>query len=271
MRIAVLISGEPRSIVFKEQINSFKCLFDDLTKEGYILDTYCMFKLNPVKDFIQSEEGLINLEEILKLFRPKYLEFFYEFKEDVVFNKKFNKQWPPMFFSQIKMIDTLIIKSYEYEYDLFLRIRPDCVLNGKLDISKMKSDTVYTSVKCDAVGNDQMFICSRHMIDKWWIPIIRPANYYIFDLKVESSLSPDYFIFYHCPTAQIIKSGLIRDYEKIISWIGYPGNPLLLENFWNYKESYQKLNNTMDRPEFLEKLRNIVSKYGGVMNTDIPV
>jgi hypothetical protein len=46
---------------------------------------------------------------------------------------------------------------------------------------------------------------------------------------------------------------------------------LLLDNFWNYKENYLKLNNTMDKTEFLEKLRNIVSKYGGVMNTDIPV
>ena len=38
-----------------------------------------------------------------------------------------------MFFSQIKMIDTLIIKSYEYEYDLFLRIDKDVLAQLNAD------------------------------------------------------------------------------------------------------------------------------------------
>ena len=74
----MLISGEPRGIVFKEQIQFFTSLYNSLVKDGHILDTYCMFKLNPTSDYIQSEEGLQNFSEILELFKPMYLEFFYD-------------------------------------------------------------------------------------------------------------------------------------------------------------------------------------------------
>ena len=70
MRIALLISGEPRSIVFKEQIGFFTNLIHSLENQGYIVDTYCMFKLKPTVDFINSEEGLINLDTLLKILNP---------------------------------------------------------------------------------------------------------------------------------------------------------------------------------------------------------
>jgi len=273
MRIAILISGEPRAIVFKEQLQFFTSLFNSLVKDGHTIDTYCMFKLNPVKDFIQSKEGLSNFSNILELFNPKYLEFFYEFKEDALFNQKFKKRYPPMFFSQIKMIDHLITQAYNNEanYELFLRIRPDCILKGKLDLTNINKDTVYTSVKCDAVGNDQMFICSRKMIEVWWISVIRPSLSYVIDLRFDSSLSPEYFIFYHCPTKQVIESGLIRDYNVIISWITYPENYSAFLNYFKYNEDYLKLKDTMDRNEFLEKLKQTTLKFNGIMNTSIPV
>ena len=267
----MLISGEPRGIVFKEQIQFFTSLYNSLVKDGHILDTYCMFKLNSTSDYIQSEEGLQNFSEILELFKPTYLEFFYEFKEDAGFRRKFKEIYPPSYFSQIKMIDHLIRQANKSDYDLFLRIRPDCILNEPLKLNLIDLETVYTSIKCDAPGNDQFFYFSREMLNKWWIPIIRPSLNYIYDVNSCSSLSPEYFIFNHCPRKQVIGSGLIRDYNKITSWIGYPGKPMTIENFWSDEKSYQNLKITIDAKLFLDKLKHISSKYNVVMNTDIPV
>ena len=271
MRIAVLISGEPRAIVFKEQIRFFTRIYNSLVKDGHILDTYCMFKLNPTKDYIQSEEGLLNFSEILEVFKPKYLEFFYEFKEDPWLRLKFKKRFPPLYFSQIKMIDNLIKQASSNRYDLFLRIRPDCILNQPLTINSINLDTVYTSIKCDAPGNDQFFYFSKKMLDTWWIPIIRPSLNYIYDIDSSSSLCPEYFIFNHCKKKQVIGSGLIRDYNKITAWIRYPDKPMTIENFWSDEKSYQKLKITIDAKLFLDKLKDISSRYNVIMNTDIPV
>jgi hypothetical protein len=267
MRISILICGEPRSIVFNEQIKFFTSLYNLLVKDGHILDTYCMFKLNPNTDYIQSEEGLLNFSKILELFKPKYLEFFYEFKEDIWLRKNFKEIYPPLYFSQIKMIDRLITEASKSEYDLFLRIRPDCILNGKLDLSSIDPDTVYTSIKCDAPGNDQFFYFSRNMLYKWWIPIVRPSLNYISELSPVSKLCPEYFIFNHCNKKQVISSGLIIDYNKITSWVEYPGNPMVINGFWSDEESYKKLSKRIEKDVFLEKL----SSYNGIMNTDIPV
>jgi hypothetical protein len=271
MKIAILISGEPRAIVFKEQIQFFTRLYNSLVNNGHILDTYCMFKLNPKSDYIQSEEGLSNFTEILELFKPKYLEFFYEFKEDPWLRLKFKQIYPPLYFSQIKMIDTLIKQAASNEYDLFLRIRPDCILNGPLNLNSIDLDTVYTSIKCDAPGNDQFFFFSKKMLDTWWIPIIRPSLNYIYDIDSSSSLCPEYFIFNHCKKKQIIGSGLIREYNNIISWIQYPRKPMVIEDFWEDETSYQNLKLTIDKELFLTKLKDITSKYNAIMNTDIPV
>jgi hypothetical protein len=271
MRIAVLISGEPRGLVFKEQIQFFTSLYNSLVKDGHVLHTYCMFKLNPKSDYIQSEEGLQNFNIILELFKPRYLEFFYEFKEDAGFRRKFKEIYPPMFFSQIKMIDHLITQANKSDYDLFLRIRPDCVLNQTLNLNSIDLETVYTSIKCDAPGNDQFFYFSREMLNKWWIPIIRPSLNYIYEMKSSSNLSPEYFIFNHCKKKQIIGSGLIRDYNHIISWIHYPSKPMVIENFWSYETSYSKLKIRIDKDLFLTKLKHITSEYNPIMNTDIPV
>jgi hypothetical protein len=168
------------------------------------------------------------------------------------------------------MIDTLIKQAIS-DYDLFLRIRPDCILNGPLDLKSIDPNIVYTSIKCDAPGNDQFFFFSKKMLDQWWIPIIRPSLNYIYDLNTSSSLSPEYFIFNHCQKKQIIESGLIRDYNNIISWIDYPGKPMVIDNFWTDEKSYQNLKLPISKKLFLDKLKHITSKYNGIMNTDIPV
>lgn len=271
MRIAILISGEPRGIVFKEQIQFFTSLYNSLVKDGHILDTYCMFKLNPSSDYIQSEEGLQNLNIILDLFKPKYLEFFYEFKEDPWLRLKFKQIYPPCYFSQIKMIDTLIKQCGSNDYDLFLRIRPDCILNEQLHLNSIDLETVYTSIKCDAPGNDQFFYFSKEMLNKWWIPIVRPSLNYIYDLDSSSSLCPEYFIFNYCQRKQIIGSGLIKDYNTITSWIDYPGKPMILDNFWSHEKSYAQLKIRIDKELFLTTLKDMISKHNGIMNTDIPV
>lgn len=271
MRIAILISGEPRGIVFKEQIQFFTSLFNSLVKDGHRLDTYCMFKLHPTSDYIQSEEGLQNFSKILEVFKPKHLEFFYEFREDPWLRMKFKTIYPPLYFSQIKMIDTLIKQCASIDYDLFLRIRPDCILNEQLILDTIDLQTVYTSIKCDAPGNDQFFYFSKEMLNKWWIPIIRPSLNYIYDMDSSSSLSPEYFIFNHCKKKQVIGSGLIRGYNNITSWIDYPGKPLILDAFWSNETSYEKLKIRMNKSLFLTILKDMISKYNGIMNTDIPV
>lgn len=261
MHIAILISGEPRAIVFKEQIRFFQNLIRSLESQGYTIDIFCMFKLNREGGFIQSEEGLKNFRELLEILNPVHLEFFYEFKNEDRIEYK-----PRAFYSQIRMIDTLIVKALSLrQYDFFLRIRPDCILNGMLQMKTFDYDTVYSSVKCDAVGNDQMFICHRNMIEKWWIPIIRTSLPYVCDVKPGSTLLPDYFIFYHCPTRQIIQSGLIRDYGKITSWIQYPQDQLVLDDYWFDEESYMKLKDTIHHEEFIKSLGPIISKYEGII------
>jgi len=273
MYIALLISGEPRSIVFKEQIRFFTSLIRSLEDQGCTVHVYCMFKLNKVRDFINSEEGLLNFKEVLKILNPRHLELFFNFKEDIIFEKRFTNGFVKGFYSQIKMIDTLISVAVESNipYDYFLRIRPDCILNGKLDIYSLNDSTVYTSLKCDSIGNDQMFICHRNMIDTWWINIIRPSLLYIYDIHPDSLLSPEYFIFNHCPTVQIIQSGLIRDYNKIIAWNTVPEDLFILDDFWNSYDSYLLFNTVIDFTEFKTKLQEISLSYNGNFNLSIPV
>jgi hypothetical protein len=267
MKIAILISGEPRGLVFKEQIRFFTSLYNSLVKDGHILDTYCMFKLNPNSDYIQSEEGLSNFSKVMDLFKPKYLEFFYEFKEDAWLRRKFKEIYPPLYFSQIKMIDCLITEANKYEYDLFLRIRPDCILKGRLDLSSINPNVVYTSIKCDAPGNDQFFYFSKKMLEIWWIPIIRQSLNYISELSPNSKFCPEYFMFNHCEKKQVIMSGLIRDYNKITSWVDYPGKPMIIDGFWSDEESYKKMMKRMEKKVFLDKLY----LYNGIIHTDFPV
>jgi hypothetical protein len=267
MKIAILICGEPRAIVFNEQIQFFTSLYNSLVKDGHTLDTYCMFKLNPKADYIQSEEGLSNFSKLIEVLKPRYLEFFYEFKEDQWLRTNFKEIYPPLYFSQIKMIDRLITEANKSDYDLFIRMRPDCILKGILDLSSIDPNIVYTSIKCDAPGNDQFFYFSRNMLYKWWIPIIRPSLNYIRELSPNSKLCPEYFIFNHCEKKQVIGSGLIRDYNKITSWVEYPGKPMVIDGFWKDEESYKKMAKNIEQSVFLEKL----SVYNCLMNTDIPV
>lgn len=267
MKIAILISGEPRTIVFNEQIRFFTSLYNSLVKDGHTLETYCMFKLNPKSDYIQSEEGLSNFSKLMELFKPRYLEFFYEFKEDTILRQKFKQIYPLSYFTQIKMIDRLVREANKSDYDLFMRIRPDCILNGKLDVRSINPNVVYTSIKCDAPGNDQFFYFSKKMLDTWWIPIIRPSLNYISELSPNSNLCPEYFIFNHCEKKQVIESGLIRGYNTITSWVEYPGKPLVIDGFWSDEESYKKLTMGIKKNVFLEKL----SIYKCIMNTGIPV
>jgi hypothetical protein len=169
------------------------------------------------------------------------------------------------------MIDNLIKQAQSNEYDLFLRIRPDCILNQPLHLNSIDLETVYTSIKCDAAGNDQFFYFSKEMLNKWWIPIVRPSLNYIYDLDSSSSLCPEYFIFNHCQRKQVIGSGLIRDYNEITSWIDYPAKPMIIDNFWSHEKSYEHLKISIDATIFLDKLKGITSKYNAIMNTDIPV
>jgi len=257
MYIALLISGEMRTGVFKEQISFFTRLYNKLKLDGHTIDTYMMIRIEKGEYYLLSEEGLINFNELLQLLNPVYLKFIHNFNDEIN---------APRYYSQIKMIDMLIDQTKNISYDYFFRIRPDLVLDGYPNFNDFTRDTIYTSVKCDAIGNDQMFIFHSDMLVKWWIPIVRPTLYYIYNVT-SNNLTPEYVIFNGSKVIQYINSGIIRDYDKIDSWISYPlnsSNSLKINGYWYNYESYLKLKKNIEYDIFIKKYK----EYTG---TDIPV
>ena len=257
----MLISGEPRTMVFKEQVRFFTNLLNEFVKQGHIVHTYCLFRLNEPSGYIQSEEGLLNFTELMNILQPKMLDFFHKVRDEEKLVKRFNQLKPINIISQLTSIDYLIKKAYEskeYKYDMFLRIRPDCVFDGELNINNMNLDKVYTGVRCDAPASDQIFICNRKMIETWWIRDVRSSLNYLPNLNVCTDLSPEYYMFNSCPIEQVVANGLIRDYNVIVSWIKYchdSQDSLIIPNYWVYDESYLRLKIMMEHGEFIKKLK----------------
>ena len=155
MKIALLISGEVRTFVLKEQYLFFKRLLMYLNQFYETVDVFIILKIpngvngtnviNVINEvngtniinntLIQSNVGVRNFKKILKLLQPKYLQCFYDFilKDFTTYN------------IQLKMIDMCIDSALKYQlqhnirYDNFFRIRPDsCFLLNELDIIKFQ-------------------------------------------------------------------------------------------------------------------------------------
>ena len=196
MRYAILISGQPRTFDFEEQYHMFKRFLSFI--EDY--DVYLLLKMKDTKNK--------SFEKIITLLNPLYYEEFYDFEKQGVY------------YSQIKMIDMLIDKVLDYEkalkikYDGIIRFRPD-VYVPPLRMFPLEN-YIYTSIKTDALGNDQFFIINPHMLHHWWIRYVRPT------LNNESLYTkcPDYVIFNGYPVKQIVPSGLIRDKNVVQTWNG---------------------------------------------------
>ena len=83
--IALLISGEVRTFILKEQRIFFKKLIDYLKQYYEIVDSYIVLKI-PTEDthnvFIKSAQGLKNFKKIIDILSPKYLYCFYDFQSN---------------------------------------------------------------------------------------------------------------------------------------------------------------------------------------------
>jgi hypothetical protein len=167
MKIAILISGHCRTFVYQEQRFFFERFIKYLSRFGKC-DTYLMLKTD---DLMQTEQGIINLEKIIKTLKPVYSIAF----------KRWSQNNDNCYYSQMKMIRYLVNNTSTHDY--YIRIRPDTVIPNLNEINF--NHPIYSSRKFDAKGNDQFFVMSRQMVNEWFLNLpIFPAN-----------TSPEYIIF----------------------------------------------------------------------------
>jgi hypothetical protein len=225
MKIALLISGHCRTFVYEEQRIFFEKLINHLTKFGQC-DVYIMIKTDHL---MQTEEGIIQLEKIIKMLNPVYSIAF----------KQWNQDNDNCYYSQMRMIRHLIDKA-DVNYDYYIRIRPDCVIPN-LDQIHL-NNKLCTSRKFDSRGNDQFFIMSQKILIEWFLklPII------------SMNVSPEYYIF-NCPLEQNIDSGLVRDYKKIQSWNSRHSH-LNIRDYWLPQQTFVSISYDL----FINKLKNII-------------
>jgi hypothetical protein len=119
--------------------------------------------------------------------------------------------------NKMKMIDIVIQKATNYQrlnnmkYDMFFRIRPDsCILINELKIDTLFENYIYTSIKDDAIGSDQVFLFNQNILKFWWsyIRLLCDTN------KMVNL--PDYTIFnkHKHIVRQKFTNWLIRNYKK---------------------------------------------------------
>jgi len=196
MKIAILISGHCRTFVLQEQYIFFEKIIKHLRQFGEC-HVYLMLKTD---DLMKTEQGLINLEKIIKMLNPIYSIAFKQWKEHD----------DNCYYSQMKMIRHVVDKAFtEKAYDYYIRIRPDTFIPNIKDIKI--NEPLCTSRKFDSFGNDQFFIMSHQVLKNWFLKL--PI--------VPMDVSPDYFIFNNIRVHQTIKSGLVRDYKRIEGWNSY--------------------------------------------------
>ena len=234
MRIALLISGHCRTFVYQEQRIFFENLIKYLKSLSPFVkcDTYLMLKTDPL---MQTDQGLINLKKIIETINPVYSIAF----------KQWSENDDNCYYSQMKMIRHLVDKSMN-EYDYYVRIRPDCIIP---DLSHIKlNQSLCTSRKFDAVGNDQFFIMSNQCVNEWFlnIPII------------VVNTSPEYYIFKN-RVDKCINSGLVRSYKRIQSWNFYHCH-LNIDDYWLPEQTFQPIPYDI----FINKLK-IIMQYHEVL------
>ena len=242
MRIALLISGHCRTFVFQEQRRFFKHFLKSLKKQSEV-DVYLMLK---VDDRLKTQQGIKNFKKMIKMLNPVYSIVFEKWREN-----------NDVYYSQMKMIQHLCKRALNgvalngvalnhknhKEYDFFIRIRPDLVLNSTIDLSKL-SKRIYTSYKFDAIGNDQFIIMPKEFIQ--WILNI-PMYLELYDK------CPDYIIFNNVRSfvSQIVGSGIVREYKKIQTW-NTKHDILNPTNYWREKEHFHPNEN------YVEELKKII-------------
>lgn len=254
--IALLISGQIRSFVFKEQITFFSRLMDYLKLYFNHVHVYLTLKIPTLKEssFIKSEQGLQNFKEMMDVLNPIQKTFFYEFNYQNGQVAHHN--------GQLKMIDMCIEDAKLYEkknnvqYDLFFRIRPDaCILLHELNMSDKNEDFIYTSNKHDARGSDQVFMFNHNILEQWGDPFVRQTM-----IDPPTSWSPEYIIFTYKNQhliRQCFQCWLIRDYGDTRNWCKFLKNALCTEYTWMDKNDYNKLNIPVSYETYVAEMKTI--------------
>lgn len=229
MRVALLISGHCRTFVFQEQRRFFKHFLKSLKAD---VDVYLMLKVDAR---LKTHEGIKHLKRMIKMLNPVYSIVFEKWREN-----------NDVYYSQMKMIQHLCWKAIKYsetQYDFFIRIRPDLVLNSIIDLSTL-SNRIYTSYKFDAIGNDQFIIIPKEFIH-WILHLPMYPEIY--------NKCPDYIIFNKVRSfvSQIVGSGLVREYKKIQTW-NTKHDTLNPTNYWREKEHFHPNEN------YVEELKKII-------------
>ena len=225
MKIAILISGHCRTFVYQEQRIFFENFIKYLSQFGQC-DTYLMLKTD---DLMQTDQGLMNLKQIIKTLNPIYSIAF----------KRWAQNDENCYYSQMKMIRHLINKASKYDY--YIRIRPDTVIPNLNEINF--NHQIYSSRKFDAKANDQFFVMSRQMVNEWFLnlPIFR------------ANTSPEYIIFNSIRIPQLIRSGIVRKYKRISSWNFYHCH-LNIKDYWLPEQTFISISNE----QFINKLKTIM-------------
>jgi len=259
--IAVLISGEIRTFVLKEQILFFNRLMNYLHKFFDYVHVYIILKIPDENNsgLIKSKQGLENLDELNAILKPNYIYYFHDFN----YKNKYNG-----YNSQIKLIDMCIEKALEFEklnnikYNMFLRIRPDsCFIIEELNIEDKIDNKIYTSIKSDSIGSDQVFLFNQYILYEWWIFHVRKL------IMIPMEKTPEYIIFNNHKdiVKQSFQNWLVRDYDTVVTWDTNSSikKSLNTEYIWNYKENYNKLLIKISHKDFFNNITKIANNNIG--------
>lgn len=253
MNIALLISGEVRTFVLKEQIHFFKSLLIYLKQFYEMVDVFMVLKIPDNKcALIKSGTGLKNFKKMCAILKPKYLYCFYNFKEGMFTEHNI----------QLKMIDMCINNALEYQkqnklmYTTFFRIRPDsCFLLNELDIINKQNCSIYTSIKSDALANDQIIIINRYVLYSWWFFFVKKI------INSPMKFSPEYTIYkgYKSYLISNFQNWLIRGYDDVKNWDKTSHMKLQLssEYTFNYSDNYNKMLIDIPQDMFIDKIKKI--------------
>ena len=256
MKVALLISGTPRTFIFNEQVIFFNNLKKKIIGENNEVDIYLFLKIKDSVNYIISKNGLKNLRKQINNLNPKYLKIIYSFG-DIYDNKNIINPFKRNYYNQMRPIDILLDKaSNNKKYDWYIRIRPDFYLDlttYNFDLHLKNKYFIYSTPKKDSKGSSDFFIFSNKMRKIWW-------NKYISNNLSNKLVNPEYYIFNFIKKNQIIKEkmiyGLVRRYNTINTWNNNGKEVLNPRDYWLVKEYFI----LMDYELFKKKILKIINK-----------
>ena len=271
-KIAFLISGSPRTFVIDEMIEYYKYLIQLYNSKNINIDFYIILKLDeiitsektphhrfynefniPIINFFNTQKGLDNFNKLLELLQPKSIIIFNKFS---LSNK--------MQYSQFKSIDIILNKAIEYsknnnfQYDYFIRTRPDLMIMDFPNFYSCDKSIFYSSNKCDSKINDGFFIFSKELLNIWTNNII-----YNIENNFDSDNNfPEGTLFKTINTKQICKSILIRNYDLVQAWNKNPEEKVSISLFQNLQNPHKiYIDTILNNKEFIKKLNKILLPY----------